>query len=350
MNLERALLAALMAEWNQQNQESFGGRLSRPVLGLTDAPGVLGRWVIAERRLELSRALVRERPWAVVREVLRHEMAHQYVHEVLRVTDQSAHGEAFRQLCAQLGVDAAAQGLPVVEASDPEQIRLLRKVQRLLALAESSNPHEAEAAMAMAHRLMRQHNLQTLASAGARPFTYRQLGEVRLRQPAHETILGGILAQHFFVEVIIVQAFAPALGEWGRAMEVSGTPENVDMADYAWHFLLRAAERAWAAHPELAGRHRARFFNGVMMGFRERLEEQARHCEQEEGLVWRGDPELREWYERRHPRIRRGRAVRYAADQAWASGREVGKEIVLHRGIASGGDGGDPTQRGRLLG
>ena len=40
-------------------------------------------------------------------EVLKHEMAHQYAHEILGARDESAHGEAFRTVCQRLGIDAS---------------------------------------------------------------------------------------------------------------------------------------------------------------------------------------------------------------------------------------------------
>ena len=55
--------------------------------------------------LRLATRLVHDEPWQVVIEVLRHEMAHQYVDEVLRIHDESAHGPAFRKVCAERSID-----------------------------------------------------------------------------------------------------------------------------------------------------------------------------------------------------------------------------------------------------
>ena len=89
--LEAALLRQLGETWAEINQNHFRGKMRRPVFALSEGAR-LGAWVAARRTLELSRALVLEQPWAVVREVCKHEMAHQFVDEVLEIHDQTAHG------------------------------------------------------------------------------------------------------------------------------------------------------------------------------------------------------------------------------------------------------------------
>jgi hypothetical protein len=75
---------------------------------LTDTTNRLGRWAGSTRRLELSRPLVLARPWPEVRSVLEHEMAHQFVDEVLGIHDETAHGQTFQQVCAERGIDRVA--------------------------------------------------------------------------------------------------------------------------------------------------------------------------------------------------------------------------------------------------
>src|SRR4051812_30613659 len=92
-SLEAALLRQLGSTWTEINQNHFRERLRRPVFGLSEGTR-LGAWHGLRREITLSRALVLEQPWGAVREVLKHEMAHQYVDEVLGVRDQTAHGPA----------------------------------------------------------------------------------------------------------------------------------------------------------------------------------------------------------------------------------------------------------------
>ena len=146
-----------MAEHRDLNGLLFGGRLSCPTFALSDAKSRLGQWSASSRTLELSRSLLVDLRWGALVEVLKHEMAHQYVDEVLGEREEAAHGPAFRA-----GVQGARHRRPrqrcslPTEGAEParEELAALEKISRLLSLASSPNEHEAQAAMAAAQRLM----------------------------------------------------------------------------------------------------------------------------------------------------------------------------------------------------
>lgn len=334
---ERALLHELSWNWQTLNDRHFGGRLVPPVIALDDTVA-LGSWSPTTRAIRLSRRLVAREPWGVVVEVLRHEMAHQFVDEALRARHEGPHGPTFRAICEELGIDASGRGMPVV--SSGEASRVLRRIQRLLALAESPNVHEAQAAMNAAHRLMLKHNV---AATGARRYAFRQVGPVRTRLPAHEKILGGILCQHFFVSGTYVPTFDRAIWARGSVLEIAGTDENLEIATWVFDFLTQTAERLWEENKRARGiafdRERRRFLAGVMYGFHEKLDQQSDAC-RKEGLVWRGDADLQDWVDRRYPCRTRGRATSMVASATWQDGRAAGHEIVLNKPIREGPSGG----------
>lgn len=343
---EAALLHELASSWRRFNDDCFWRAMKPPTIGLGETGRQLGAWRRKERSITLSRAFVATRPWGVVLEVLKHEMAHQYTDEILGIWDESAHGPAFRDVCARAGVDASATGLPVVEGPQGPEARVLAKVQRLLALAESPNQHEAEAAMRAAHRLMLKHNIALAEARGVASYAFRQLGEIRKRFPAHEKVLAGLLGRHFFVQCVWVFAFDLEAGRSGRVLEIAGTPENLDIAEYVHGYLIETAERLWTHRPR--GRHehgteRGRFLSGVMVGFHEQLSKQARACA-EEGLVWVGDADLDDYMGRRHPRLVSSRGPTLRATQAWQDGRNAGQKLVLHKPVT-----GTASRKGRLL-
>src|SRR5690606_31547415 len=147
-----------------------------------------------------------EMSWGAVVEVLKHEMAHQYVDEVLGNCDETAHGPAFRRVCAERGIDARANGAPNADAAEAsnEERAALEKIARLLTLASSPNEHEAQAAMAAAQRLMLKYNLEVSAKTDARDYCFRHLGKPTGRVYEAPRILALILSEHFFVETIWV--------------------------------------------------------------------------------------------------------------------------------------------------
>src|SRR5262249_6428029 len=150
-------------------------------------------------------------------------------------------------------IDAAAAGMPeAAAAGDPEAMKVFERISKLLALAESANQHEAQAAMAAAQRLMLKHNIDSVNARAERGYTFRHLGEPTGRVTEAERIVSALLGSHFFVETIWVPAYRPAEGKWGSVLEVCGTPPNVEMAAYVHDFLHRTAGQLWRDHKRAA--------------------------------------------------------------------------------------------------
>lgn len=346
--LETAALRALACEWETCNRNLFRGTMARPTFGLIDARGVMARWVRGPRTMEFARATLLDHPWGVVVEVLKHEMAHQYVDEVLGRTDETAHGPAFRAVCAERGLDARAAGVPAGRAHDEAQSTVLERIRKLLALAESPNEHEAQAAMNAAQRLMLKYNLDAVATQAARGYTHRHLGQPTGRVDEAARYLAHILEEHFFVACIWVSVWRVREGRRASVLEACGTPENLDMAEYVHSFLHHTADGLWEAHKRRHGirgdRDRRAYRAGVMQGFLAKLGAE-RRANQEKGLVWVGDPALESFYRKRHPYVRTIRRTGSGDADARAHGQRAGRNLVLYRGVSSSGHGG-----GGLLG
>ena len=340
--LEAALIRELRGRYEWDNRERFGNRLLTPVILLSDSATYLGRWHSQTRLLELSRALVLERSWLEVLSVLEHEMAHQFVDEVLQVRGESAHGETFRRVCAERGIDARAAGAPTVDPAapsiDPSADRILERIRKLLALAGSPNQHEAEIAMRKAHELMLRHNVEATATRAERNYEVRHLGDPHKRGTRVDSDVAGLLSEFFFVKVIRVPVYLPRDGKSGKVYEIAGTHANVEMASHVYAFLLATAERLWNENRHDTrvrnGRDRLAYQSGVVGGFREKLLSERVGLNQT-GLVWVGDGELDRFYHARHPRITTHRhSVRI--NGAHAAGREAGRTVVLHKPVEHG--------------
>jgi hypothetical protein len=344
--LESAVVRELRAAWRQLNDSHFRGALTAPTLELVVTRATLGRWIAETRTLEISRPLVVEQSWPAVIEVLKHEMAHQYVHEILRETSQTPHGAAFRDACARLGIDARASGVPDATATDAEE-RIVARIGRLLALAESPHRHEAEAAMAAAQRLMLKHNLEAVQSAATRAHAFMHLGQPTGRVSEHERLVAMILGKHFFVEAIWIPVYRPLLGKRASVLEICGTRANLATAEYVHGFLHQTAERLWQDHKSArniqSDRERRSFLSGVMTGFADKLARQAAKS-RSEGLVWVRDGDLDGYFRRRHPYVRHVRHSGHKKTNVWAEGREAGHRIILHRPVEAAA-----SSRGRLL-
>src|SRR5687768_15093546 len=88
VELEAALLRELRASFDELNQSYFKRALRPPEIKISDSARRLGQWDSSRRRIEMSRLLFVKEPWGTVLEVLKHEMAHQYVHEILGRVDE----------------------------------------------------------------------------------------------------------------------------------------------------------------------------------------------------------------------------------------------------------------------
>lgn len=347
--LEAKLLARVVGEWDSMNATYFREVLRRPVFRLSETRAQLGQWNGSVRSLELSRPLVLEHPWTVVVEVLKHEVAHQFVDEVMRV-DEPPHGPTFQRVCAQLGIAGHARAElpppPVVE--DAPENRVVQRIRKLLALAESPNQHEAEAAATAARKLMLRFNIEVEREApepAAKRYGFRHLGRPSGRILEHDRRLALILTTYFFVDGLWVPVYRPLEGKRGSVLEICGLEPNLAMAEHVHTFLSETALRLWAEYRRTAertsNRDRQAFLAGVMSGFEAKLAAQNSQF-QEQGLVWVPGPELGAYFKRRYPRtqtVRRGGASRNAA---YARGEEAGGDIVLSKPVESRGTSAQP--------
>jgi hypothetical protein len=345
-DLANATIRALRGAWGELSWSLFGDVLKAPTFVLGRSRTQLGRWDPRLRSIEISEPLLLEQGWGAAIEVLKHEMAHQFVHEQLGAYDEPSHGPLFRKICEERGIDARAAGDPSdAGAGHP----VLDKIRKLLSLAQSPNEHEAQSAARVAQRLMLEHNIAQLDVERSDGFTSRQLGRTTGRTTEAERQLGTILQDHFFVDVIWVHAYRPLDGIHGRVMEVCGRRENVELADYVHDFITRTAERLWKEHKAARGirkdRDRQAYLAGVMAGFRDQLDQQKTR-QVEKGLVWLGDPELAAYFRRRHPSVSTRSYYERGSNPAREHGREAGRSIVLHRGVESAKQGGAPRQLG----
>ncbi|MBI5851137.1 MAG: DUF2786 domain-containing protein [Planctomycetes bacterium] len=348
-------LLQLAHAWNDFNLEYLDGAMRQPGFRSSGSKTELGSWKREARLIEISVHHVLAAPWSAVLATLRHEMAHQYVDEVMHSPGETPHGNAFAHACRLLRVDPSASGA-LGGGDDPAAERVQRLVEKLLALGGSPNENEATAAMRKAHELMLAHNVDVVRRDADRRFVMRALGAVRKRHAAWEYSLGSLLAEFFFVETIWADDFDVHTGAAGTSLRVYGTPSNVAMAEYVHGYLAQVVDQLWSAWRRTGKvrgeRARLQYFHGVLLGFRQKLREQAEgrtpaaRDESGTALVWRGDPRLTAFYRWHHPRIRTVGGRMVPLTEARVAGREAGRSVTIHRPLHGGGDGHGGLLRG----
>lgn len=323
------ILNELGMAWTNFSRQFGWKGMSLPVFRLHHELDNLGRWTNDSREMSFSTQMVMKRPWSEVLEVLKHEMAHQYVHEILHVEDEAPHGPAFRSVCKTNGIDAAPRGTPGADKISATN-HIVEKVRHLLELAKSSNEGEARNAADAAHNMMLKYNIELQEKNEERGYTTRYLGGLTGRIQKWMSELAHLLSKFYFVEVIWLDNYDPRTKKNGFELEIAGTEENVEMAEFVHEFLSRTALQAWddkisdlsfkddlerqfqrtymlpGAPHTLQGQTvsaRTNFLLGFMRGFKAQLV-QMEAKETSEGLVLAKDVELERFYHERHPSIR----------------------------------------------
>ncbi|MBT7164526.1 MAG: DUF2786 domain-containing protein [Victivallales bacterium] len=356
---EQRFLAGLQEEWEiarWQLPREHASALRIPTFSLTDAETTWGCWHGAPLRdLRLSRKLVWNHPWYAVVDVLRHEMAHQVAYEILGGQNEPPHGPSFRQACKWLRIaPRATDSYPTLDqlVAGQEEIgendRIHLRVQKLLALAESPNRHEAERALAKAQELMARHNVDLIDRGTKRDYLSIRLGEAKKRHSRDVYILAGILGEFYLVRPIWITGYDPQRGTAGKVLEISGTAMNVRLAHYVYDFVRQYCDREWRVFSfgrRLGSGGRRDFTIGILSGFADKLRQETSHASpQIRDLVQRGDPGLDHYLGERYPRLRTRRGNRLSCrTDLLEAGERLGRDLTVRPGVESG-------QGPRLLG
>lgn len=284
-------------------------------------------------QIALNRRLIWSAKDSVVRDILRHELAHYFT--LLEFGPAPAHGKEFHSICERFGfpesVSAATMNLQLENESregDIQSERILEKVKKLLSLAQSSNSHEAELATLKANALLLRHNLDYVEKEES---LYLDRLLVRTRKDDKLTAIYEIL-RHFIVRPVI------SMGKGTVCLEVTGTKTNVTLAKYVAEFLDRELDQQWILAKKEYGlsgvRAKNSFFLGMAKGFEEKMKgvkkefseaDQQALVKVEKNL----DESIRIIY-RRLGSVSSGRQTDHHASEA---GKEKGRNLSIRHGV-----------------
>ncbi len=348
---------ARQLQWeHSQICDQYDIHLETPVIGITDSRKNFGTWNSEFATLGLSVHLVEKYPWDCIIEILKHEMAHQYVWEVLRQGRERHHGEAFQYACEKLAVHHGfrlATGKTPQIFLNPAEIeqddvynRMFSKVEKLFSLAKSANEHEAAQAMQRANALIRKYNLERIERRGASDYTYGVIELKKKKISRQQRMIAIILKDFFFVEVITSQQYDALADETYRTIELTGTKENVDIARYVYDFLVSRLEHLWYSFKKstkVKGRQQKKSYHlGVIQGFSEKMKKEESQSHQNtqdqtvSSLVVAGDFGLQRYYVQRYPNMKTVRMKSLPLNRdTYAAGREEGRRLIIHKGIES---------------
>ena len=125
-----------------------------------------------------------------------------------------------------------------------DQDQVLKKIKKCLALASSSNPHEAAAAMRQAQALMRQYGLEEADVLAAEASTADARATAGVRPPVWESNLVATVCDAFGVEVIFRQGVRRAGKRPPSQWSFIGCGPAPEVASYSFAVLLRQVRAA----------------------------------------------------------------------------------------------------------
>ncbi len=369
------LANALRTEWDfalERLPQEMRGRLRAPLFEIRDEMRPWGMWQGGLKRvISLKRDLIARHPWYAVRDVLRHEMAHQLKAELHPEIQEADHGPCFRRMCHLLGARPEASGdFPLIDqlvyadgdlsddAAEAEgarsgEARLMVRLRKLLSLSGSTNPHEAESALLKARELAAKYalDLEEARKDGVptpedeRHYTV-SIGECHPRLSLEEAALANLL-QDFF-GVMAVREYAPDLetGRPSHILTLSGTRRSLQLATYVHDCIQTAFRRAQYDLPPLmlartiASKRALKDFRlGLLEGFRAKLREQNQRPEMR-ALVLADKTRLKEYLAWQYPHLRTHSAGRSQIDgELRAAGNRAGRRLDIRPALQKANSG-----------
>lgn len=359
--------ARLGSEFNYITWQFRFQKLKRPPINIVPAQSFWGRWDPLNRCIDLSERLLLQYSWDVVLNVLKHEMAHQIMFEVYGLED-AGHGDEFKKCCEQLGlprdfsksrldieqhlkdhakvmpkkIEAKPESEASADLSNHEDSNLLKRVEKLLALAESSNEHEAMLAMERAYHLLHKYNLDSFAKGFDKALTYLII-ETKLKKVSScQSHLASLLQEFYFVEVVFAFLYDPSKNEVFKTIELFGTEENVKMAEYVFYYLSHTIDNLWKDYQKRTGqkvKFKKSYQLGLIKGLSDKLNEfKQQHSKVSEyGLIVSTNKrKLNKFVANRYPKLRKSLSHSTSLySNIYEQGRVKGKDIVIKKGVES---------------
>lgn len=221
--------------------------------------------------------------------------------------------------------------------------KALEKIKKCLALAGSSEPHEAAAAMRQAQKLMAEHGLSGIdveladVAESTTPAKSNML-------PNWEVSLARVVANSFGCDFYITRGF---ITHWRMKPERKtdyafvGLHANAQIASYAFSVLQRQCVADRSAHVQKQPKRlksttrTARgdaFAMGWVVAVRDLLDKLA-GCESHAQLI-------EHYMSREHPdmaeaNVKRRELNRHVRDDSFTDGHQAGKKAQLHKGVSS---------------
>ena len=343
-------LDALEGELKQQAKAS-GLRVAWPKLSVTNTCATV-ELDFDKNRVEIPRGFL-SCSWEQLAELCRWILTSCVARDYERSRDGMSYQEAFelaaRRLC--LAVEFRNPDLERMPAHwkntdnnlDDQQRKILRKVDKLFALAGSNHQAEAELAMQRAHDLLRSYNL---ASSNQAKSSYAKLtiefGKARMTRVLGS--ISNILEQFYSVRVIHGYSWSIERSRYEANIEILGFKHNVLIAEHVFDFLTYKCETLWeqAKKDGMIARQKMSFQLGLLNGFGKALAKRGAEqrvkemgSEDVEGLIALQERDLDQYVANLYPSLRSISRSAYRVDRGgYEAGKEAGANLKIDQALS----------------
>jgi hypothetical protein len=277
--------------------------------------------------------------------IIRHELAH-YVTFTKHGGTILPHAPEFRDFCKSCGWGEEVYNATTELEFEPaaiEESAVLRKVQKLMALGSSSEPHEAEQAMIKSRQLLLKHNLEAKEPEEDTAKVAMQRILQQKRESAKMRAIASIV-KTFFVGIVYHR------GEEYTTLEIIGDPVNVEIGEYVAKVLEIELENLWLQAQKTARLKGATaknsFFLGVAKGYCQKVEAlKKEHTANEAKALIVMEKQLLEAQDMVYARLSSKTSSARYCPSSGKQGEKMGRMLNINPAIA-----GRAKEAGRLLG
>ncbi len=355
--------AAQLSQEHETLAWRYSVALATPTINISSGESRLGCWNATTKTISISRHLIKTEIWDIVLEVLKHEMAHQYVSMFYDSAD--IHGKYFKLACKKLGVHRAFvtigkdynQRLQEFKGELPAAAqKMLKKVEKLMALGQSNNQAEAQAASRKANYLLNKYNLQRIKAGEDDPnIKYLTICHKKKRIESIQKALLAVLRDYYYVNCLTSRTYHAQDDTVYKSIVLIGRKEALIVAEYVYYFLLDTGQALWQ---DFKRKHDAKrnekisFDMGFSAGIKDNHElmfadskikingDLSLPVKVTKALMAQNHAENRREESRLFPRLKSGRYGRHKTSSgAFKEGFKNGKNTHINKGVTTRGAG-----------
>lgn len=302
---------------------------------------ILGQFNSDSYQIALNKKLMYLSKDVVIKNILRHEIAH-LITFIKYGQACNAHGNEYKKICQTYDWGKEVSNAKVNLELENQKFegnldceRLISKIKKLLALAESSNINESQIATAKANQLLLKHNLNkiNLLKSSKEEISTYVIKVLHSKRSSGKLKAIYEILQLFYVQPVISHS------KIGVCLELIGNKENILIAQYVANFLSHELERLWKnakKENKLSGiSEKNSFFYGVSQGQKEKISLLNKDLNINEKALEKVHQSLSLHVSRVYPRLSYSKSSAQTCTKSMELGKIAGKNMSINPAVKS---------------